>query len=119
MLKSCSRCGKMHDVNYRCTAGVVYQTGEERALRKRNAWRLKSEEIRERANYLCEVCRDQGIYTYDGLEVHHITKIRDNKDLLLDNHNLICLCQKHHKLADSGAISKEYLEKLALDREEK
>ena len=117
MYKSCSRCGKIHDINYKCNVGKVYKGGEERQLRSRYAWALKSKEIKERSNYLCEVCKQEGIYTYENLEVHHITKVSENKDRLLDNTNLICLCQKHHKLADKNIIPKDYLEELAMIRE--
>lgn len=51
------------------------------------------------------------MYTYNGLEVHHIEKVRDRKDLLLDDDNLICLCVEHHKQADKGILSKEFLKK--------
>lgn len=119
MWKACSRCGKIHDTRFNCTVGKQYNGGEERTLRNTNAWKEKSLEIRERANYLCEVCRDNNEYTYKDIEVHHIEKIRDNKDLLLDNENLVCLCQFHHKLADAGQIDKDYLRELARKREGK
>ena len=41
-----------------------------------------------------------------------------NKDKLLDNSNLVCLCTKHHKEADKGLLSKTYLEELARKREQ-
>lgn len=115
--KACSRCGKIHDSNYKCNVNRVYQGGEERRLRSTNAWKDKSLEIRNKASYLCEVCRDQGIYTYNNLEVHHIVKVKDNKDLLLDNYNLICLCTEHHKQADNNELDQDYLRKLAERRE--
>ena len=118
MYKSCSRCGKIHPQNFKCTQGKVYDGGTERQARNTYAWELKSKEIRERANYLCEVCRDNNIYTYKNLEVHHITKIREDETLLLDNYNLICLCQQHHKEADRGNIDADYLRELARKREE-
>ena len=118
MYKACSRCGKIHDSRFKCNVGKVFQGGEERELRAKYAWAKKSEEIRERANHLCEVCRDKGRYTYDRLEVHHIEKLRERKDLLLDNYNLVCLCQEHHKQADRGEIDKEYLSRLAMVRED-
>ena len=117
MYKSCCKCGKIHDTKYKCNVGRIYSGGSERKLRSKYAWTQKSEEIREKANYLCEVCRDQGIYTYDGLEVHHIIKITEDKNLLLDNNNLICLCQNHHKKADDGNIDQNYLFELAKQRE--
>ena len=63
------------------------------------------------------MCRAQGRYTYTSLEVHHIAKLRDNPDGLLDDLNLICLCPEHHKQADAGRISKGYLKTLANNRE--
>ena len=118
MKKACSKCGKVHDYSYKCTPDKRIKTDEESRLRKTYKWKTKSLEIREKANHLCEVCRKENIYTYD-VEVHHITSIRENKALLLDNSNLICLCKMHHKLAEQGAIDKEYLLKLAEEREQK
>lgn len=120
--KACSRCGKIHDTKYNCKHNKPkydyskYGTQEERKLRSTKAWADKSLEIREAAQYLCEVCRDKGIYNYNSLEVHHITKLRENKAGLLDNDNLVCLCTEHHKQADRGQISKDYLIKLAKER---
>ena len=66
---------------------------------------------------MCEVCRAQGVITYDDLEVHHIIKIKDNEALYLDNFNLICLCITHHKQADRGELAVDYLQQLARQRE--
>lgn len=117
MWKACSRCGKIHDVNHKCNVNRVYNGGRERELRDTYAWQKKSLEVREKAQYLCEVCRDQGVYTYNDLEVHHIDKVKDEPSKLLDNHNLVCLCVTHHKQADRGEIDKEYLKRLAEARE--
>ena len=119
MYKACSKCGKIHPASYQCSANRVFTGGAERKLRSKYSWTKKSEEIRERANYLCEVCRVDGVYTYDNLEVHHIVKVRDDESLLLDNENLICLCQEHHKQADNNEISREYLRELARKREQR
>ena len=118
MYKSCSKCGKIHNASYQCKSIRVYSGGEERNLRSSYSWTKKAKEIKERSQHLCSVCRDKGIYTYSNLEVHHIEKVRDNKELFLDDDNLICLCIEHHKQADSGQISKEYLRKLAKQRDE-
>lgn len=120
MFKSCSRCGKIHDTKYKCNHNKSYDNGYKThtdTLRNTHTWHMKAKEIKEKSNYLCAVCKDKGIYTFDNLEIHHITKLRDNKELLLDNNNLICLCWKHHKLADEGYISSDYLRKLAMTRE--
>ena len=119
MYKTCSRCGKIHPANYKCNKGKVYRGGEERKLRNTYAWEQKSKEIRERANYLCEVCRQEGRLTYNNVEVHHITKVKDDASLLLDNLNLICLCREHHRQADDNKIPADYLRELAWLRENK
>ena len=119
MFKSCSKCGKIHSSTYKCSVGRVYKDSEERKLRNTYEWQQKSIEIREHANYLCEVCRDEGRFNYNNLEVHHINKIKDAPYLLLDNYNLICLCSEHHKKADNNEIDKDYLINLAMKRENK
>lgn len=116
MFKSCSRCGKIHDANYKCNVNRVYQGGQEREQRNSYAWEKKSIEIRKRALF-CEVCKDQGVYTYNDLEVHHIVKLKDDPNGLVENNNLVCLCVKHHKKADRGEIDANYLRKLARIRE--
>jgi 5-methylcytosine-specific restriction protein A len=121
MLRSCPYCGRIHPAGYICKASKrkrAYNGGEERKLRSTYAWTKKSKEIREKAQGLCEVCRDKGLYTYTGLEVHHIEKVREDKDRLLDNYNLICVCAECHKQAEQGKIDKEYLRKLARKREQ-
>ncbi len=117
MYRACGRCGKIHDTRFKCDVSRVYVPTDESRLRSKYSWTKKSEEIRERANYLCEVCRDQGQITYDNIEVHHIIKLKDDSSKLLDNYNLICLCQEHHKQADDGQIETGYLFELAMKRE--
>lgn len=117
MYKSCAKCGKIHDTNYQCGIKRTYKDTEEKKLRSKYSWTLKSREIRDRANNLCEVCKDKGIIEYNNIEVHHIIKVRDNKSLLLNNENLICLCVEHHKQADNNEIDSEYLHMLAKKRE--
>ena len=118
MYKACSRCGRIHQSNTICPKSRVYSGGDERKLRSSYSWTEKSKEIREKALYLCEVCRDEGNINYNNVEVHHITKIKDDESLLLDNYNLICLCKEHHLLADNNQIDKDYLISLAKKREE-
>ena len=118
MFKSCAKCGKIHAANYPCKAlKRVYIKSDERKLRSQYVWTQKSKEIRDRANFLCEVCKDNNVITYNDVEVHHITKLSEDRGGLLDNVNLICLCQEHHKKADKGDISKDYLIALAKRRE--
>lgn len=117
MYKTCSVCGKIHDLNQVCKRQVVYKDTEERHLRSTRRWTDKSKDIRDRSHYLCAVCLDQGIINYQETEVHHITKIKESLDLLLEDSNLITLCKFHHKEADRGGISKDYLFSLAKKRD--
>jgi 5-methylcytosine-specific restriction endonuclease McrA len=115
-LKSCSKCGKIHPRSYKCNVGRVYKKTDESQLRSKYAWTKKALQIKEDANGLCEVCKAQGVYTYNGLEVHHITKLRSDPNGLLEDDNLICLCVFHHKQADEGEISADYLRELVKER---
>lgn len=119
------RCGRIHDVNHSCNVWKTkrkhkrYSEGEDRKLRNTTAWASKSLDIRSRANFLCEVCKANGAYTYGRIEVHHIEKLKDDPTKFLDDYNLIALCTFHHKLADKNMIEKRYLFKLACDREKR
>lgn len=116
MLRSCSKCGRVHDTSYRCRAQTLAQT-KEQALRAKYKWTKKSNEIRERSYHLCAICKELGDYTAKDVEVHHIIKLRDDPTLLLEDSNLICLCVDHHKKADAGAIDVSYLKHLADKRD--
>ena len=118
MYKACSRCGKVHDTKFRCNAGTRYKKETEQSkLRNKNKWHKKSLEVREKSRWLCALCFEEGIYTFDNLEVHHIVSLKEDKTKLLDDYNLICLCSMHHKMADEGKISSEHLLELAKKRE--
>ena len=105
---------KPHKYDYK--APKEYKQTEERKLRATYDWTQKAKQIKEDSQFLCAVCRDQGEITYSNLEVHHITKLKDDPDGLLDDDNLICLCAYHHHLADRGKLTKTYLLKLAKKR---
>lgn len=91
------------------------RTGADR-LRFTSRWKRKSLQVRDDAHWMCEVCRDQGKVTTEGLEVHHIEKLREDPDGLIEDGNLVCLCRLHHGMADDGGLTKEYLRGLAAKR---
>ena len=120
MKKACCKCGRVHDYSYKCNAWRSpreYKGTEEDKLRSRYSWKKKRVEIKERAFYLCEVCKDKGDYRPKAVEVHHIRKLKDDSDGLLENDNLITLCIDHHRKADRGEISLEYLLELVKKRD--
>lgn len=119
MLVSCSRCGKMHARGFKCNVGRADRADREAyGMRASWTWQKKSKEIKDKSRWLCAVCKDNGRLTYDGLEVHHIVKVRDDKSKAFDDYNLICLCIEHHKRADAGKIKASYLLELAKRRED-
>lgn len=118
MLKSCNRCGKIHDFNYNCYKNrQVRGTSTADKFRKTYRWAKKSLQIRERDKNLCRVClaniyNTNTIYNFDKLEVHHITPLEEDSTRGLDDSNLLTLCCYHHKLADKGIIPRNILYKL-------
>lgn len=118
-LRSCPWCGRIHARDHDCgkrPAKPNRRTADE-AGRYTNAWKAKSDDIKSRSHYLCAVCLADGVYTYECLETHHIVKLRERPDLLLEDGNLICLCRRHHEMAERGEIQADRLRKLAAERD--
>lgn len=122
MQKSCSKCGKIHPKGYICRnkASVAVERNSEADLfRNTQAWKKKTEDIKQRDLYLCRVCFC-GIYSTKNrlnnkrLSVHHIIPIKVDFDKRLDNDNLITLCDYHHELAEKGAIPAAFLRETAV-----
>lgn len=118
MLKACGRCGKLHPLGYICRYGQKLKYSERSdietaKLHNKSAWRSKRGSIKERCFNLCEVCKAEGIYNYNNIEIHHITKLSQDPNGLLEDDNLIALCVKHHKQADRGELDADYLRELA------
>ena len=117
MLRACSKCGRVHDISYKCRANHPRGDKDEAKLRNLSKWHKKSEEIRDKSFNLCSICQDKGEITYLNLEVHHIIKLRDDPNGLLEDSNLIALCSYHHKLADKGVYDIDYLRELVKKRD--
>lgn len=114
MLKSCQYCNRIHDRKFDCgkkpkRERKVKDIDKFRWTRK---WREKRNRIVERDLYLCQVCKEEGKYTYDNLEVHHIIPLAEDYDKRLDEDNLITLCGYHHERAEKGIITREHLRRL-------
>ena len=123
-LKSCVYCGKIHDSKYDCGRKPQRAKDKDDLYRFRNskAWQLKREEIKERDNYLCQVCARRlynTIVTYNtnDLSVHHIKPARQNWDNRLDNDILITLCGPHHEMAERGDIPASVLLEIVKEQE--
>ncbi|MFW2490982.1 HNH endonuclease [Clostridium chromiireducens] len=122
MLKSCSRCGGIHERKFKCQVGQVARVKdhENLAVKFRNSqvWKKKRKDILIRDKGLCQLCIRNlyetfgRAYNHKLIEVHHIEPIKDNFDLRLDDGNLISLCTYHHKRADRGEIPREELRRI-------
>lgn len=84
-------------------------------FRSSQAWTEKSIHIRQRDKYLCQLCLRENILNGELLEVHHIESLNDNYEQRLNDLNLITLCNRHHKQAESGSVDKSIL--LAIAKE--
>lgn len=121
MLKTCSVCGKIHDFNKVCRRKTTKKSTEASKFRKTYRWTEKSKYIKQRDNYLCQVClldkyNTNYKYTYRELEVHHIIPLEEDYNKRLDSDNLITLCRYHHELAEKGEISREELQEIIADK---
>lgn len=112
MLKSCKYCGRVHDRKYDCgkRPTIIYKrTSAADRFRYTSAWQQKREEIKERDNYLCQICirnlyDTKKIMNYEYISVHHAEKLEENFEKRLDNDNLLTVCEQHHKLCDKNII---------------
>lgn len=113
-LISCNFCGKIHEYG-RCNATKVDNsrkrvTGKYRADRR---WYYARRQALERDLYCCRMCLDMDNYVErEGLEVHHIIPIYKNAEMVYDEHNLITLCKRHHRLVEDNDRYKKYLQAL-------
>ena len=124
MLKSCSYCGRIHDKKYDCGKKPqrIKKKYEKDVFRSTAAWQRKATEIKERDNYLCQVCI-RNLYDAKArinsinLSVHHAISIKENYELRLDNNNLITLCGMHHEMAEDRRIPLEAIQEI-IDQQE-
>lgn len=113
MLRSCSRCGRIHEPG-QCSLSNrrrITEVSRERRFRSSNAWTRKSREIRERDGYLCAgaLRENPPRYVTTGLSVHHIEPLNECWDRRLDDTNLITLSQYYHEQAEAGLIDRATL----------
>lgn len=118
MLKSCKYCGRIHDSKFDCGKKPVRKriVKQSETIRYTSKMKKKSEEIKAKAKYLCELCWHEGRITTANLETHHIEKLVSRPDLALDDDNLICLCRRCHELAECGDVSRAQLKEIVRRR---
>ncbi|WP_271401449.1 HNH endonuclease [Salinicoccus roseus] len=82
-------------------------------------WRHKREAIKQRDNYECQWCKEEGKLKHDNgqrdhegkkqtiLVVHHIQEVEHRPDLRMDDDNLITICFECHEAHHGRAYSKQ------------
>lgn len=124
MLKTCSRCGKLHNISQQCPMKPKYKKRLTRIdnFRSSKEWQLKRGSIKERDKSLCQICirslynTIERQYNFNCVQVHHIKSIKTNWKKRLEDSNLLCLCPYHHKMAEDGGIHKDILLSIAQEQ---
>ena len=102
-----------------------YKTGREiDKFRSSSEWQSKREEIKERDQYLCQVCIRNlygtvNQYTYNNLSVHHAEPLESAWEKRLDNDNLITGCDMHNEMMESGEIPRDEVLNIIKEQENK
>lgn len=116
----------MHEEDYKCKKKPAKKKRIDESVHFRNSqsWQNKRKKIKERDNYLCQVCirnlwGAERKYNYENLQVHHAVPLNADKTLKLDDSNLITLCEYHHYLCDMGAIPYDEVKKIIDEQESK
>lgn len=123
MKRSCPYCGGVHSVGYECDKKPkrdqrIKNTQADK-FRSTALWQQKRKKVKERDNYLCQVCLRKIYntvtrqYNFKDLSVHHIEPLEERYDLRLADGNLITLCAYHHRMAEEGLIPKSVLRSIA------
>jgi 5-methylcytosine-specific restriction endonuclease McrA len=67
-------------------------------------WAKIRERIVKRDN---NECKAPNCHNIENLSVHHIIKVTERPDLVMDDSNLITLCRKHHEEAEAYDLKQQ------------
>ncbi|MDK2587485.1 HNH endonuclease signature motif containing protein [Romboutsia sedimentorum] len=103
-LIKCSYCNKIHDKYEDCEDKLKYKKSNSNEYNEKynkcynnSKWKRIRNEVLKDNDYCCEVCKQLEIVNYTDIQVHHITKIIDNDELMFDKSNLLVVCREHHR----------------------
>lgn len=112
MLRSCPRCGRIHDPRRKCTAPGRPRSSRADAFRNTAEWQRARNRVRDLDHNMCVLCRYRGSVTIEGLGVHHIVPLGEDYSLRTDEDNLATLCAACHEEAERGDVSREFMRSL-------
>ena len=120
MLKSCQYCGKIHDSRYICKE----KPNKKKEITVADKFRWTSLWHKKRDLYLCQICIRELYntvtkYNMKELSVHHNIPLNEDYNKRLDNDNLITVCSYHHEMCESGEISREEVQRIINEQENK
>lgn len=106
----CKHCLKIHCMELKCTQMQQHIRNRNANRRKQynnkhkeysncynsTKWKKVREKALEQTNYMCAICLELGKYNYKDIQVHHLEKIKENKNKIFELDNLIPLCREHH-----------------------
>ena len=93
------KCGRLVQGECTCQAAKRRRyTHQDKNKSYTYAWDVLSRRKRQ-ANPLCEECLQHGMRT-PATEVHHIEKVTERPDLVMEWTNLRSMCAKCHRKAD-------------------
>ena len=125
MLKTCKYCGIV-PYNHVCPHRKKdkKEITEADKFRGTTVWQNKREEIKRRDVNLCQICirelYDTKLkYNFNDLSVHHNIPLAENFNLRLENNNLLTVCGFHHEMCENGRISREEVQKIIDEQENK
>lgn len=127
ILKSCQYCGRIHDSKYDCgkkPKRLKKKSTKAYKFRSTIEWQDKRQEIKERDNFVCQICirnlyEPERQYETDNLSVHHAIPIENDWEKRLDDDNLITSCDRHHEMMEDGRIPYQVVQKIISEQEEK
>lgn len=131
MFKSCKWCDWIHGEGFACPKKPIkkrkYKPKESTEVvrfRSSYKWNVQRELVKKRDNYLCQICFRELYfmvkkYNYCDVQVHHVVPISIDKNLRLDNPNLITLCPFHHRMCENGEIPRNIVTAIINEQEQK
>lgn len=123
MKKSCPYCGRIHEKKFNCGKRPQKKKLQYKkdSFRSTAVWQHKREEIKQRDNYMCQVCFRRLYQTIEpfnaeDISVHHNIPLEEDYEKRLDNDNLITLCGYHHELAENQIIPRSLIREIIAEQ---
>jgi 5-methylcytosine-specific restriction endonuclease McrA len=92
------------------------RSGNEKYFYKSRRWRNKRKQILKRDNNECQLCKAKGQFS-KGEVVHHVKHLKDRPDLVLEDSNLMTVCNACHERLHPDRFGKQENKKKYITKE--